>query len=307
MSTFPVRIRLSEQEEEELASLADALGYIHGGKPSLTGLLRAIAQGEVQLEGRAEEIESLPNQVLYMLTIEAPFSLNGVVAEITEILGEFLCNIVWLTAKHKDESVGELNICFTISSKDTEKDPLDNEEVSDKDNIVKMINRLNSIRYSNIDRYNEFREGDKMLEIYNELLARKLVTETTYREKFSKLLNTNLLYSVSLGLSLRIFSSSQPGTVAAITKEVADSKLMVSSIELNSGLREQEDEILAFLRVVLINSYSSDQNSIEQKIEKLISIRNLLDERVSGINKIQFASKKDWLRLMNNNSSSAGF
>lgn len=297
MTAPTIRIRLSNNDQQKLEELAESFGYTHGGKPSLTGLLKAIAQEDLQIHDGSVDSQSIPNEQLYMLTVEAPFSLNGVVASVTQIFGKAKCNIVWLTAKHKDESMGILNICFSLNGV--------GEEV-----LGDIFDDLSSIKYQEIDKYNDFRNNeDKMLEIYNALLDRRLVVDVPYKDKMKELKDTNLICKASLSIGLHVFACSEAGTVGRIAGKIAESKIMISSIELVSNLEEETDEILAFLQVVLIsNSRSDKEDYIRDRVGALTAMKdNLKIDFHQTIQRIEFAQKVDWIRLMNASTSSRSF
>ncbi len=263
-----VRVQMSLKTKKELEHLAKTYNCMYNNKPSISKLLEKIGQAEFTIKPTELNYKDY-NLPLLLLTMTSPFNLNGIVAKVTRKIAKHQGNIFKIEAHQKKENLGLLKIYLSLEN--------------DKSDLSILLNEIHSIKFGEIKNINE---PYQLIGAYTLLVNSKRIPEYrgTTEEIIEDLMDKRIIIDISCSFGIEIKARNKGGTLAFITEEIANRKILISSVGLKYNQQKKEDIISLFLEVK-IDKY----NDIFREITKIQEVINFFESKIgkNGILELQ--------------------
>lgn len=273
------KVRLSAQDDQELEKIAKRYSCTYNRSPSLSKLLSRIASGHLSVS-RSElplakrTVSTVP---LIELEIEVLSNLNGTLAEIAKRIGDCNGNIYRASAVEKSRN-SNIKIALFIPkllSKDSNLKKLVKSlyeitvehvwkfnEKEKLETLLGVIDPVEKLKYEHQKNYEQHKEekekhnfkknqhkdrehGPLKIEDYFDIRCHK-IDNSNYR-------NRKLVTKLICTIGYQIVIDNQPGTLAKLTREIAEKHISISSIDIDFSIHEDKNLValcLGFCPVV---------------------------------------------------------
>ncbi len=273
MTNKTVRVQMSAYTQQSIEALARQYGCLYGSKPSISGLLAQIADGQLTLHKEVPYISAEPSLPLLKLRLWLPVHLRGIFACIAGTIADYKGNIFLAEAASEVDRRGVASILFSMPEDGNLKDLIEAlQKLCIRD--VAGFNNEREILNANI-----YLEGDPIDDNIDEQSKSGLGTDRN--RLVERIYSRKLLQKISCTIALRIVAKNQVGLLAKVTRAIAEQGFFMAQVRQEFNAKENLDII-----ELLISLEENSLSKMSQEIEKMKTITNTIAQ-ISGIQDVQ--------------------
>lgn len=228
---------MSKEAKEAVLRIAQRHGCLHGGKPSISYLLKDIGNGVLDVSSKLGERNKKISLPYLLLKITAPLNLSGVVAVVLKQIYKYDCDVYKVTTKAIGNGFGSLWVYFSI------------EESAREENFPEEVNKisliLNNLVNLELEALEDFNDDVSMINAQNVLRDAKKTTGNKSPIK------ENFISEISCTFGWLIKATEKNKAMQIVTEKVADKKIFISNIHHTYDLETDKDMISLFLEIQL--------------------------------------------------------
>lgn len=251
-----VRVQMLEETEALLKDLAKEYGCLYDGEPSISMLLNHITIGRLVIKRPVMPSYIKQKNIfnIFQIRIEIYKNIVGTIAVISKIIADNDGNII-KTKVSPHNSSGFLYILLYLQ---------------DDEKIAKLVNELKEIKVDSIEKYNS------ATRLINNIRS----SDTAPIKLIEELRKSPLIISITCTIGLKIVAMDKVGVLARIGKTCAEKNFLISGVEQEMGVEDDEVNIKLHLYLeekgeFLIPAQIAKISSLMEDIQRIREIRSV--------------------------------